>query len=99
MYIYCEGPTQGNRYYRAFCFGIQNGNTAFVEINTAYPVYADTVETKTDALTYTLGWNRFGISSDATGTTIYNVMHDGTTSQTGNIVHTKQFTDDNGYLS
>ena len=99
MYIYWEGPTQGNRYWRAFWFGVQNGNTAFVEINTAYPIRADTVETQTASLTYTLCWNRFGVYSDNTGTYIYNVMYDGSTSQTGKITHSVQFTDDSKYLT
>mmetsp|Transcript_29101 Transcript_29101/g.33286 ORF Transcript_29101/g.33286 Transcript_29101/m.33286 type:complete len:157 (-) Transcript_29101:437-907(-) len=99
QYIYCEGDVHGNRYYRAFCVGVQGGNEVFVEINSKFPIKADYVETVTAPFSYTLGWNTIGAFSDASGTNVYNAMYDGTTASSGTMTHKTPFVDDDSYIT
>ena len=107
QYLYCKNYYQGAATRRAIWVGLGGSNTLFVEVNTSPTLTGNTVETITQPLTYTLGWNMIGWSSQCLGAwpptansgdksiVWYNVMHDGSTSTTPSYDHTQRFVDDN----
>ena len=111
QYLYCKNYFKGSATRRGVWVGLGGSNTLFVEINTSPTLTGNTVERITQPLTYTLGWNMIGWSSQCLGAwpptansgdksiVWYNVMHDGSTSTTPSYDHTQRFVDDDRYLT
>lgn len=101
QYLFCRSYQDGTDFDRGFCAGIENGQF-FAEINTAgvFPYGGDYVETQMIGATYAKGWNMVGIYSGPAGTSINNVMFNGTGSAAGPVTHTAgQFIDDDALVN